>query len=240
MSNARNGDASEALTGYRAPRSPGTDVPMAREDRLAELRRVASELGCEIVPAKNGNGKPAPGQHVSNDHMADAIWERGYARGLADAAPKTPATDTPSASALTEAVVDWIKEQADSILAMYRFDSDDDLRRAKEAFEILRVRLPNSSALALPEGSRKPVTVWFGAMPESNGNSNWTALLLSAGKLDFDAFTSAITLERSEFKDRVRYVADRVRFLLGEIDVEPDLLDYDENLTEPASASPGP
>lgn len=41
----------------------------------------------------------------------------------------------------------WINEQAPKILAMYRFDTEDDLRRAGEAFDILRVRLPADAAL---------------------------------------------------------------------------------------------
>jgi hypothetical protein len=41
-----------------------------------------------------------------------------------------------------KALEDWIAKQADAILAMYRFDSEDDLRRAREAFDILKARVP--------------------------------------------------------------------------------------------------
>ncbi len=77
------------------------------------------------------------------------------------------------------------------------------------------------------------VTVWFGAMPESNGKSNWTALLMRKDGSAIEAMTDAVTLERSEFKDRVRYVADRARWVLGEISERPDVLDYDPDLVEP-------
>jgi len=66
------------------------------------------------------------------------------------------------------------------------------------------------------------LSVWYGEMPESNGKSNWTALLCRDGDVG-----SGITIERSEYPDRVRYEADRVRFLIGEINEEPCVLDYD-------------
>lgn len=74
---------------------------------------------------------------------------------------------------------------------------------------------------------KRPVelTVWYGTMPESNGKSNWTALLHRKG----DVF-GGITIERSEYPDRVRYEADRMRFMIGELDEEPCILDYDANL----------
>ena len=66
--------------------------------------------------------------------------------------------------------------------------------------------------------------VWFGSMPESNGKANWTAIL-HKGDL-----AEGFTLARSEYKDRVRYDADKVRYLLGELTEEPWILDYDGNL----------
>lgn len=72
------------------------------------------------------------------------------------------------------------------------------------------------------------LTVWYGAMPESSGKSNFTAILRrrEANSL-LDGLTSGITLARSEYPERVRYEADRVRYLLGELANEPCILDYD-------------
>lgn len=67
------------------------------------------------------------------------------------------------------------------------------------------------------------LSVWYGSMPESNGKSNWTAILVRDGDI-----SSGITIARSEYPDRVRYEADRMRFLIGEISDEPFILDYDE------------
>jgi len=82
--------------------------------------------------------------------------------------------------------------------------------------------------LAAPQASeavRNALAVWYGSMPESNGRKNWTAILYRKGEVVFDG--PHITIDRSEYPDRVRYEADRVRYLIGEIDEEPWILDYD-------------
>lgn len=76
------------------------------------------------------------------------------------------------------------------------------------------------AARATPANQGK-LMVWSGSMPESNGKSNFTAIL-HRGDL-----SKGFTIDRSEYPDRVRYEADRVRWLIGEIDKEPWILDYD-------------
>ncbi|WAG77027.1 hypothetical protein LMK08_16760 [Metapseudomonas furukawaii] len=71
------------------------------------------------------------------------------------------------------------------------------------------------------DGHAPTLSVWYGSMPESNGKSNWTAILHNGD------ITSGMTIERSEYPDRVRYEADRVRYLIGELKEEPFILDYD-------------
>lgn len=63
--------------------------------------------------------------------------------------------------------------------------------------------------------------VWYGAMPETNGKSNFTAILHSGD------VATGITLDRSEYPDRVRYEADCARFLIGDLGEAPWILDYD-------------
>ena len=63
--------------------------------------------------------------------------------------------------------------------------------------------------------------VWYGSMPESNGKTNWTAIL-HAGDI-----SKGYTIDQSEYPDRVRYEADRMRWLIGEIEKAPLILDYD-------------
>ncbi len=69
-----------------------------------------------------------------------------------------------------------------------------------------------------------PLTVWFGSMPESNGKKNWTAILHRGDIVE------GFTIARSEYHDRVRYDADCVKYLVGEIETEPSILDYDGEL----------
>lgn len=84
--------------------------------------------------------------------------------------------------------------------------------------------------LAAPVVERQPVelAVWYGSMPESNGKTNWTAILHRKGESLLMGVN--ITLDRSEYPDRVRYEADRMRYLIGELPEEPDMMAYDEKL----------
>jgi hypothetical protein len=68
------------------------------------------------------------------------------------------------------------------------------------------------------------LSVWYSQMPETNGKSNFTAIL-HRGDL-----ASGHTIARSEYPDQVRYHADCVRWLIGELKDRPFILDYDEKL----------
>jgi hypothetical protein len=77
------------------------------------------------------------------------------------------------------------------------------------------------------QGEAVALSVWYGPMPESNGKSNWTAILHRKGYPIWEG--SCITLDRSEYPDRVRYEADRARYLIGELEHDPDITSYDED-----------
>ncbi|HDT2096158.1 TPA: DUF551 domain-containing protein [Enterobacter roggenkampii] len=84
--------------------------------------------------------------------------------------------------------------------------------------------LDDCHAAMLQGSDRKPeLTVWYGLMPETNGKTNWTATLHRKGQHPWEG----ITIDRSEYPDRVRYEADRMRHLIGELADEPDILAYD-------------
>lgn len=68
--------------------------------------------------------------------------------------------------------------------------------------------------------------VWVGPMPESNGKTNYTAILMRKGGSLFDDGMT-MTIARSEYPGRVNYEADRVRYLIGQMETEPFVLDYD-------------
>lgn len=84
-----------------------------------------------------------------------------------------------------------------------------------------------SPAVAVPDQPK--LTVWYGSMPESNGRENWTAILHNADDEGFDIFTDGHTIDRSEYPERVKYAADRVRWLIGELPEKTFILDYDAN-----------
>ena len=78
---------------------------------------------------------------------------------------------------------------------------------------------------AAPPAQQPELTVWYGSMPETNGKANWTAVLHRKG----ECMSTGITIDRSEYPDRVRYEADRMRYLIGQFTDEPDIMAYDEN-----------
>jgi hypothetical protein len=72
-----------------------------------------------------------------------------------------------------------------------------------------------------PREAQPELTVWYGSLPESNGKTNWTAILHRGD------VTKGITIDMSEYPDRTRYEADRMRWMIGELADEPWVLDYD-------------
>lgn len=83
----------------------------------------------------------------------------------------------------------------------------------------------NACRAAMLQGAdgKPELTVWYGAMPETNGKTNWTAMLHRKCHHPWEG----ITIDCSEYPDRVRYEADRMRHLIGELEDEPDILAYD-------------
>lgn len=108
-----------------------------------------------------------------------------------------------------QSAVDLINEVA-ALLSEKNWRGD-----LQEGLRELATQLANPPA---PE-----LTVWYGPMPESNGKSNFTAILMRKGGDMADGHTIA----RSEYPERVRYEADRVRYLMGELPESPFILDYD-------------
>lgn len=86
-------------------------------------------------------------------------------------------------------------------------------------------------AEAAPQPGRPTMAVWFGEMPESNWKMNWTAILYRRD----GSLMDGVTIYRSEYKDRVRYEADRLRWLIGELEHKPNILAYDAELIAEAA-----
>lgn len=96
------------------------------------------------------------------------------------------------------------------------------------SIDLLRTDLKHGQLLYAEQPVPVSLTVWYGSMPESNGKTNWTAILHRKGEAIWSG--AVITIDRSEYPDRVRYEADRMRYLIGELTEEPDILAYDDKL----------
>lgn len=81
------------------------------------------------------------------------------------------------------------------------------------------------------QGMAAPLKVWVGEMPETNGKTNYTAILYT------DDIMDGITIDRSEYPDRVRYEADRFLHMIGQRAEKPCITDYD---TDKHSGYKGP
>lgn len=78
------------------------------------------------------------------------------------------------------------------------------------------------------------LTVRIRSFPESNGRRNWTAMLVRKEPWDgLPGNCGGITVAHSEFWNRVAYEAERTRFLIGERDTEPFILDYGDDIETP-------
>lgn len=117
---------------------------------------------------------------------------------------------------------------AGEILDMFRMTHPDKVERRKA-----RVQRVVAAAIEEALKAQPQLTVWEGAMPESNGRSNFTAILRRKTTVPFDRFEDlealsiSHTIARSEYPYRVKYEADRVRYLLGELAKRPRITDYD-------------
>ena len=91
----------------------------------------------------------------------------------------------------------------------------------KEAVSLLRSILAAAPHPISGQQKAERLSVWEGSIPESNGKTNYTAILHKGD------ISEGMTIASSEYPDRVRYEADEVRWLIGERDERPDILDYD-------------
>lgn len=73
-------------------------------------------------------------------------------------------------------------------------------------------------------------------MPESNGKRNWQAYFKRKNDPDFNGLIGSmggICISWGEDWNRVAYEAERARFLIGERQTEPDLMQYGEDVNTP-------
>lgn len=87
-----------------------------------------------------------------------------------------------------------------------------------------------------PEQPRSKVElkVVIHSFPESNGRRNWTAMFKRTTPFSgLIGNSGGITIARGEQWNRVAYLAERARVLLGDRETEPDILEYGEDVATP-------
>lgn len=187
-------------------------------DELEQLRRENAELKQSLAHARNSALEEAAlfcdskrGWTYEPEHCAEDI------RAMKTQEPVAHASQYAIETFLSAARVALVSlAHAAEKHGIYQTDHD----RFKDAVDKFTAHVSHN----IPQ----PVlTVWEGTMPESNGKSNFTAVLTRKDLSGIESISAGITIARSEYPDRVRYEADRMRFLIGELDQKPFILDYD-------------
>lgn len=82
--------------------------------------------------------------------------------------------------------------------------------------------------------SQPELTVKLTSFPESNGKRNWTAMFVRKEKWNgLPGNCGGITIDRGECWNRIAYHAEEARFLIGERDDAPELMDYADDIHTP-------
>lgn len=180
----------------------------------ALAKHIADGLGGEVVDA-DIQDKPC-GRWACNIHTPE--WTK-----LIDLSVMPPVAREGHASKALKTAIEHIEHMAAFIGA----------QNAGYSFESIGEDMPGLKAAlsaSPPPAEMVELEVWYGAMPESNGKQNWTALLRLKDRNGLDGCTRCAIFARSEYPDRVRYEADRLRWIIGETDERPDILAYDADL----------
>lgn len=140
----------------------------------------------------------------------------GYQRKLFNVGTETRAP-------VTEVASDW--HPCDETKLAYHLRTGGQVEGFPELRSEVRPIFTRADAPCVESAAQYPLTVWYGSMPESNGRQNWTACLRRTHPTD--KWSQEFCFARSEYPDRVRYEADRMRWLIGETAERPDILAYD-------------
>lgn len=119
----------------------------------------------------------------------------------------------------------------------FRKESPDDYNLALIASrggQVTAVYTTPQPSTDVSELDQPRLTVRLVSFPESNGKRNWTAQIVRVGGFDGLVGTGGgITIAHGELWNRVAYEAERTKYLLGERDIEPHILDYGDDIKTP-------
>lgn len=215
-------------------------LPASHAESAAMARMLLAGMDSEPVAVIDKEGNPMTRAECNDDRVFAICCKVGTPLY---AAPPAPAI--PDHLELIDKGLLMMLERSHQTLLDYRADSvwywqgdEDDQPEILSCPVIMSAEtLRELLAKPAPPAQQPELTVWYGSMPESNGKTNWTAILHRKGEgRCFDGFT----IDRSEYPGRVRYAADRVRYLIGEIPERPHLLDYDGDEHSGYAAPPAP
>ena len=106
----------------------------------------------------------------------------------------------------------------------------------KQCVNELKHLLPPNEVPAAPSAQAEQplLTVRVRSFPESNGKRNWTALLVRSKQWGgLFGNCGGVSLARGECWNRVAYVAECAKLLIGERNTEPNVLDYSDDISTP-------
>jgi hypothetical protein len=97
-----------------------------------------------------------------------------------------------------------------------------------------RTKLDSLQAKLADLDGQPALTVRLTSFPESNGKRNWNALLVRVDEWDgLVGNCGGISLARGELWNRVAWEAECAKFLIGERETEPFILDYGDDISAP-------
>ncbi|MFX1675167.1 hypothetical protein PWR63_23455 [Paraburkholderia sp. A2WS-5] len=216
-----------------------------RKSMTSEQIQLERKLTCEAIDGAIAFGRQNTNPPPGDDHWLAPFWKIGRQQAELEAL----ASISDAAQAPDD--LDELKRAMCVVGVVGQIDGHDVIRRGS-ALDVIEQRMlraapvcPTAAAPSMltdegmihrPDLARENLAVWYGPMPESNGKTNWTAILHNGD------IATGITLDRSEYPDRVRYEADRARWLIGELVEEPFILDYDADkhsgYVKPAAPTP--
>lgn len=186
-------------------------------------------------------------KQMEAERDADFDAEQDYLDSLPDIADQMSDAERAAKSAAPQPPVAVGVDERAAFVKWYGDDAPDE--RDVSNYDMAKAAWQARAALAATPsdggaGAAPELTVTCLEMPETNGKTNYTAVLHRKDQTGLDMFSDGYTLMMSEYPDRVRYEADFMLWLIGVREAKPELWDscYDmdkhSGYIEPAASAP--
>lgn len=211
-------DAMRCYTDMRALLQAAAQPARAGGDDLRECMTGDSNYAAGMLLGWNlcVAGEEAAFHRLRESRMRDAA----QACAALAAAPQPAASTVPAR---------WVSERYGG-----EFDGMTAGQGYRKGWNDCRDAMLAAAPAAVERQARPRLKVRLTSYPETNGKRNWTAMIVRGEPWDgLIGNDGGITVSRGEFWNRVAYHAERARFLLGERDTEPHILDYGDDVMTP-------